>query len=170
MLARTLCRYTSAASETVILPSANAANDSSFDRCSRSVSGSRCFATENVEVFRLFQTSFPPTRKRAKYVPDGLYRTRFCIAVVCQTFSSDVLMAEQTSRPLRARSGCVVAGTPKRCELAPVRRGRIQNEASMGVECSRIEKAYRKTLAEDASESIFPGKGRHSSAGRAADL
>jgi hypothetical protein len=50
------------------------------------VSGSRCFATENVEVFRLFHTSLPPTRKRAKYVPDGLYRTRFSIAVLCQTF------------------------------------------------------------------------------------
>src|SRR5207245_9902533 len=91
--ARTLWRYTSAASGTVILPSANAANTSSFDRCSRSVSGSRCFATENVAVFRLFHTSFPPTRKRAKYVPDGLYRTRFCTEVLGQSFSSDVLIA-----------------------------------------------------------------------------
>jgi hypothetical protein len=69
-----------------------AATDSSFDRWSRSVSGSRCFATENAVVFKLFHTNLSPARKRAKYVPDGLYRTRFCIAVACQTSSSDVLI------------------------------------------------------------------------------
>src|SRR6266545_2351841 len=89
--------YTSATSATVILPSANAANDSSFDRWSRTVSGSRCFATENAVVSKLFHTSFPPTRKRAKYVPDDLYLTTFCIAVGCQTFSSDALISAVAS-------------------------------------------------------------------------
>src|ERR1043165_3090717 len=42
---------------TVIFPSAKAVNDSIFERCSRSVSGHRCFATENVAVFKLFQRS-----------------------------------------------------------------------------------------------------------------
>ena len=56
------------------------------------MSGSRCFATENAVVFKLFHTNLALTRKREKYVPDGLYRTRFCIAVACQTFSSDVLV------------------------------------------------------------------------------
>ena len=37
-------------------------------------------------------------------------------------------------------------------------------------ERSRIEKAYRKRLAEDALKAIFRGKCRHSSVGRAADL
>jgi hypothetical protein len=47
---------------------------------------------ESVAVFKLFQSSFPPIRNRAKYVPDGAYRTTFCTAVVCQTFSSDALI------------------------------------------------------------------------------
>jgi hypothetical protein len=55
------------------------------------MSGSRFFATENAAVFKFFHTNLAPTRKRAKHAPDGLYRRRFCTAVACQTFSSDVL-------------------------------------------------------------------------------
>jgi hypothetical protein len=40
---------------------------------------------------------FPAERKRAKYVPDDLYLTRSCTAVVCQTFSSDALISAVAS-------------------------------------------------------------------------
>src|SRR5439155_1644578 len=52
-------------------PACPRVKDSSFARCSRIISGSRCFATENTVVLKDFKIGFPLILNRAKYVPAG---------------------------------------------------------------------------------------------------
>ena len=100
-----------------------------------------------------FQISLPPTRKRAKYVPDGAYLTRSCAAVGCQTFSSDTLThalpsVQHCSNKCDRGSRCG-ADTPLRKRqnnanyraCAPV--GSKMN-ASRGVKSCRIERDSRE--------------------------